>query len=128
MAFDFSKLWIPIVDPKGLDSVVSEHFGRTSNHLILDVGSSSFEVIETRGDCITESNGNCISVDRVVEYGVSMIACNRMGKDALSRMNVRGIRVYSACSMTVRGVLEQYKAGGLNLISQQQLCQGNFDE
>ena len=105
------KVAIPCMDSRGLDSLVSEHFGRARYFYVAEVKDEEIrgEVVELPfedhmpGDIPNFLHS--LGVDTVLAYG--------LGMRAQSFFNQLGIRVVTGAYGTVRDVLEGFIKGNL---------------
>ena len=119
-------LCVPVVEANGLDSVVSEHFGRAPFHVVVNLRSREVTTIEKENDC-GESHGHCMPVDLLMRHGVNVVACKGIGRGAAARLVAEKIGVFATTARTVAEVVDGYEKQSLKLISESNLCSGHHN-
>lgn len=125
MILDSVKLCVPVSNPDGLNSKVSQHFGRAPYHIAVDVNTGIVETIRKGNECSEETHGHCVPVDLLLENDIKMVACKGLGKGALARLVENKIAVFSTEAETVEDVIRSYTAKQLQLVSDKNICQGH---
>lgn len=119
------KLCIPVIENKGLDSVVSDHFGRAPFHIIVDLETDHIDSLRKANECGDEDHGHCMPVDLLLSNGVKVVACKGIGRGAVNRLRSNDIALFSTTAHTVREVVDDYRAQKLGAIDEAQICQGH---
>jgi predicted Fe-Mo cluster-binding NifX family protein len=119
------KLCIPTTEQNGLQSKVSEHFGRAPFHIVIDLETQAVSDLVKQNDCNDEDHGHCMPVDLLIENGVNMVACKGIGRGAVARLLANNIAVFSTTSNTVENVVKEYQTKILNLVSEDNICEGH---
>lgn len=119
------KLCIPTTDRNGLNSRVSEHFGRAPFHIVIDLDTHEIADLSKPNDCSDEGHGHCMPVDLLMSHDVKIVVCKGIGRGAVNRLASNKIDVLSTSSDTVQGVLDEYKGKELNLITSDHICEGH---
>ncbi len=96
------KLAMPIVSDQGLDSEVSEHFGRSECFLIYDTSTGTFNVLDFRKD----EEGTCSPARFLMNLGVDALYVLGIGFRAREMLEMAGIRVKTGPFTRVRDVIE----------------------
>ncbi len=106
------RIAIPSIDNKGLESFVSEHFGRAPFYTFIDIkGKRITDVSVSRSPYLEHSPGDVPSflrgnsVDIVIAMGMGWRA-----KEWFSRL---GIKVLTGASGRIKEVVERFIAGEL---------------
>ena len=108
------KIAIPIEEDKGLDSEISEHFGRSKFFIVIDENGNVLEKIEN----IEEHKKKNIHPPAILKTkGVEVILASSIGYHALELSKALKIEVYLGEARTVREILEKYKKGELKKVA-----------
>ncbi len=108
------KIAIPINEEKGLESEISEHFGRSKFFLVIDENGNILEKIEN----IEEHKKKNIHPPAILKAkGVEVILANSIGYHALELSKALKMEVYLGEARTVREILEKYKKGELKKVA-----------
>ncbi len=114
------KICIPIKDNRGMDSLLSDHFGSAPGFLILDNESGKFEVIDNANE--HHSHGMCQPLNALAGQKIDAIVCRGMGARAVLKLNQAGVRAFRADAATVRQLAEKHKDGEFEEITAQNAC------
>jgi len=105
------KIAIPCMDDRGLDSFVSQHFGRARYFYIAEIENG-----EIKGEVVELPFENHLPGDipRFLQsLGVDIVLVYGLGMRAQTFFNQMGIRVITGASGNVRDVLEGFVKGSL---------------
>ncbi|MFP4046048.1 MAG: NifB/NifX family molybdenum-iron cluster-binding protein [Candidatus Aenigmatarchaeota archaeon] len=96
------KIGIPVVEDKGKDSEVAEHFGRAKYYLIYDSEEDELNSVE----CESHPEGTCLPIELLAEESVDAIYAFAMGQRALEMLKRRDIEAKTGKFKTVKEVIE----------------------
>ncbi len=114
------NICIPVVENRGLESPVNEHFGSAPAFVIVDTETRQHRVVENRdqhhahGMCQPLAALGCEKIDAIVAGGIGM--------GALHKLAASGIDVYLAQPGTVAATVDAFKAGTLAKATPQNAC------
>ena len=102
------KICVPVEADRGLDSPVSEHFGRAPRFAIADVTSGEVAVhVPAAGHGCGRHAGH------LRRLGVDAVVCRGIGRGAMSALREAGIDALIATDLSVRSVLDAVAAGNV---------------
>jgi predicted Fe-Mo cluster-binding NifX family protein len=100
-------------DSKGLDSVVSPHFGRCPYYVLVDLeGGEVTEVSAVQNPYYGQHQPGQVP-GFINSQGAQVMLAGGMGRRAISFFQEYGIQAATGASGTVRHALEQYLGGAL---------------
>ncbi len=104
------RIAIPSIDDKGLDSEVSQHFGRTGFYTFVDFEGEEISDVEVLSVPF-EGHGPGDLPNFVKEHGGEMVVAYGMGQRAIDFFNDMGIKVvtgaYGKISDVIDALIEQ---------------------
>lgn len=107
-----TRIAVPIVEPKGMESEVNEHFGM----------SEYFEILEVDGDQITSHStlqnnptlpGHKPAAQFLIDHDVRIVLAGGIGPHMIQILLDGGVRIFKGAAGTVQDAVEDYKAGML---------------
>jgi len=110
------KIAISAAGPS-LDAAVDPRFGRCAYFIVADAEQGTFEALENT-NAAAGSGAGIQSGQMIAANGAQIVLTGNCGPNAVSTLSAAGIRVVTGCSGTVREVIEQYKAGQLQPVSE----------
>jgi predicted Fe-Mo cluster-binding NifX family protein len=119
------KICIPVIESKGLNSTVSDHFGRAPFHIVVDLESRAVTPLQKTETCNDETHGHCMPVDLLLAAGVNVVACKGIGRGAVNRLQSNQIGVFATHASTVSGVIDAFLAKQLCPVNESNLCDGH---
>lgn len=114
------NICIPVVENKGLDSVVSEHFGSAPVFLIVDSENGQHHAVENSDQHHT--HGMCQPLAALGDETVDAIVVGGIGMGALRKLQAAQIDVYLARAGTAGETLAALKAGHLSAVTPETAC------
>lgn len=114
------RLCCPIDEDRGLDSPVCAHFGGAPLFLVLDTESGVCEALPNRN--LDHQHGACQPLLSLEGAAIDAVAVGGIGRGALTKLMAAGLKVYRATKPTVRELLEEHRAGALQLVGLDQAC------
>jgi len=110
------KIAISATGPS-LDAAVDPRFGRCAYFIIADAEQGTFEALENT-NAAAGSGAGIQSGQMIAASGAQVVLTGNCGPNAVSTLSAAGIQVVTGCSGTVREVIEQYKTGQLQPVSE----------
>jgi predicted Fe-Mo cluster-binding NifX family protein len=114
------NICIPVVENKGLDSVVSEHFGSAPAFLIIDTESGQHHAVPN-GDA-HHAHGMCQPLAALGGEKVNAIVAGGIGMGAFLKLQAGGIDVFLAQGGNVRDTVSAFKANQLRRVAPETAC------
>ena len=113
------KIVIPVADDKGLDAVVSEHFGRASYFASVDIDEtgmiSNMEFIPNTSE---HFGGSGLPPDRIIAMSRGALITYGMGPRAIERFQEAGVAVLKADAGKLGEVLNAYRNNTLEELTE----------
>ena len=116
------KIAIPTMDDKGLDGMVSPHFGSAPAFAIYDTETEEIFVLPNTSQ---HMGGVGLPPDLLHANDVSVLICGGLGVRALQMFNQLGIKVYNGAVETVSETLALWKDNKLSEATFDQACPGH---
>lgn len=107
MKIERIRIAIPVVGFDGIDSEVSEHFGRAPGFIVADSGGGELTYLDT---VKARRASECAPVRALVSAGSRVVVAKSMGRGAMQRCHDAGMRILHASGSTVGEILEQYRS------------------
>jgi len=98
----------------GLDSRVSERFGRARWFVIVDPDTGETTALEGTGHQ-AERGAGVGTAQMLADQGAEAVIGVMFGPNAATTLNAAGVRMYEAQGLTVRQALSAYSNGSLPL-------------
>ena len=100
-------------DNRGLEGVISYHFGRCPYYTFVDVEDGQVKNVEVVSNPYYSQHAPGVVPDFIHSQGANVMITGGMGSRALSFFNQYGIEVVTGASGKVRHALESYLRGEL---------------
>ncbi len=118
------KVGIPTLGERGLEEVISEHFGRAPTFTIVDLATQEVKVLTNTGE---HFGGLKLAPQLLADEGVEVVLCANLGPRAISMFEQFGIEVYvglgtDSVGSTVKDALRAFQAGRLHEASDRDAC------
>lgn len=110
-----SLICIPSVDDRGLDSVISGHFGKTPYFTLLKTENNEIKnvnIVKSRGK---HSGGSKTPAEIIIDSNADVLICGNLGPKAVLMLRNNGINIFSGASGTVKDAYDMWKSGKLAL-------------
>ncbi len=114
------NICIPVIESKGLDSVVSEHFGSAPAFLIVDSENGRHHAVENSDQ--HHAHGMCQPLAALGGEKVDAIVVGGIGMGALLKLQAAKIDVYLAQAGTAGETVAALKAGRLRAVTPETAC------
>ena len=102
------KICIPTMDKKGMDSQISDHFGKAPTFTIVDTETNAVEVFDNESD---HMGGTGSPPEHIAKHGAEIVLASGAGAKAISMLNGYGIKVFVGNQGTVREIVEKWHSG-----------------
>ena len=110
---------VPTVDDKGLDAVISEHFGRAPYFALVDVDEtgkvSNIGFIPNTSE---HFGGSGLPPDRIIAMNPSALITYGMGPRAIERFQEAGVAVLRAGTGKLGDAIEAYRSDQLEELTE----------
>lgn len=113
------KVGIPTMGNRGIEEIVSEHFGRAPTYTIVDSETDSVDIIDNRSE---HMGGTGKPPEPLARAGVEVMLCSGLGPRAISMFESYGIEVYVGAAGTVSDALKSWKNGALQEATDANAC------
>ena len=100
------RIAVPTEGKGGLESRVSDHFGRCETYTLLDEGGNVIEVIENTS---RHMGGSGLPPELIKKHSVDVLLCKGIGHKAISMFEQLGIDVYVCQAETVGDIFNLWK-------------------
>lgn len=118
------KICIPTLNDNGLDSNISQHFGRSPYFIVINTDND--EIVKTIPNDKNRPHGKCAPTDLIKESGVEAMICYGLGQGAINNFCSNGIEVYKyEGEDNIKTALELFKQDGLSKFNIQDGCAGH---
>jgi predicted Fe-Mo cluster-binding NifX family protein len=117
------QVCVPVIDDRGLESRVCEHFGSAPAFMVVDTATGACRAIPN-GHAHRE-HGACAPLDVLLGQGVEGFVVGGIGRGALARIEASGARAWLARPGTVAEVVAALGAGDLALATIDNACRGH---
>jgi predicted Fe-Mo cluster-binding NifX family protein len=114
------KIAFPVLEDKGLDSVVHGHFGSAPHFVFLNLKSDKLEVFENPDQ--DHQHGACNPMAALGEREVNGVVVGGIGGGALKKLKEKGIVVYRAVDGSVAENVQLIKSGKLPEFEPSHVC------
>jgi predicted Fe-Mo cluster-binding NifX family protein len=113
------RIVIPAEDRNGLDARLSEHFGRAPYFIVIELNEDgSISNVQAISNESEHFGGSGRPPDRLLQFKPNAIITYGMGPRALSIFQEAGVAVLKANANTVKEVIEAYKQGNLEELTE----------
>lgn len=111
---------IPVVEDRGLESQVCEHFGSSPAFIIVNTETGGHEALVNHS--MHHGHGGCAPLTDLLDRGIHALVVGGIGRGALQKAERGGVRTFRATHGTVAETLAAYLAGGLEPVSLEGAC------
>jgi predicted Fe-Mo cluster-binding NifX family protein len=116
------KLCMPTVDEAGLAGRMAGHFGSAPYFTYVDSDSGAVEVVANAH--AHHEHGSCAPATGMSGRAVDAVICHGLGRRALAGLAAAGIPVYVTAEESVAGAVEEFRFGGLAVLTEDAACHG----
>lgn len=107
------RIAISAEDPRGLESMAAQHFGRCPYYILVDIEDNTITDIRTLPNPYLQNHTPGAVPGFIHEQGAAVMLTGGMGRRAIAFFEQYGIEAFTGVSGTVRQALEQYLGGEL---------------
>lgn len=100
------RLAMPVNRYDGLNSKLSQHFGKAPGFIVVDASGGDLTYLDTAR---ARRASECAPVQALVSAGSKIVLANSMGRGAMARCHSAGMQILQAEGATVAEVLEAYR-------------------
>jgi predicted Fe-Mo cluster-binding NifX family protein len=108
------RIAISAENQNGLDSIVSQHFGRCPNYILVDMEGEQIKSIQGVDNPYFENHTPGMVPGFINSQGANVMISGGMGWRAIDFFQQYGIQVATGASGTVGETLQRYLRGELN--------------
>lgn len=101
-----------------LDDRVDERFGRAAYLLVVDDDRFDVEVVDNSANLNALQGAGLGAAEVVSDHGATTVITGHLGPKAFRALQLAGATGYDGTGMTVRGAVEELKAGKLARLTQ----------
>jgi predicted Fe-Mo cluster-binding NifX family protein len=117
------RICIPILENRGIESPVCQHFGSAPAFMIVDVDSADCRAIIN--DNRHHRHGMCQPLAALAGETVDGIIVGGIGMGALMKLQAAGIAVFRAAHPTVAEAIAAFKDGRVQPVGRDEACAGH---
>ena len=114
------KLCIPIMENKGLESIVYSHFGSASTFLIYDIDKESVEEIDNSDK--QHIHGQCHPMNSIDNKNIDAIVVGGIGARAINKLQANNIKVFRSEPGTVGFNIDLFRKNMLQELTLDDAC------
>jgi predicted Fe-Mo cluster-binding NifX family protein len=111
---------IPTNEDRGVESVISSHFGRAPWFTFVNAETGHVESL--RNDEGTHVHGACVPTEEIVRRGVAGVLCRGIGRGASARLSAAGVAVFLTQESVAAAALEAVRAGRARRLDGEGAC------
>ena len=110
------KIAIPS-EEKSLESKVCQSFGRTNYFIVVDDQTLEYEILDNKA--ISSQGGAGIkAAQQIVDSGAKVVITMHCGQNAADVLKAADVIIYRAIDGSIRELIDKYKKGELNELSE----------
>ncbi|MGQ9631289.1 MAG: NifB/NifX family molybdenum-iron cluster-binding protein [bacterium] len=113
------KVCVPTMGNRGLDELVSQHFGRGETFTFVDTETGTVRVIDNTGE---HHSGALTPAQIIAQEGAEVVLCSGLGRRAIGIFEENGIEVFIGAGGTVRDAISAWKSGSLEEATDANAC------
>jgi predicted Fe-Mo cluster-binding NifX family protein len=118
-----TKIAIPSMSEKGLESDVCAHFGSCEYFTIIDVDGAAIKSIDAISNGTPGAEHNCAAPAVLLKsHDVNIVLVSGIGGRPLMSLNEKMIKVFAGAVGQVSDAVEDYNAGLLQELATQGTC------
>jgi predicted Fe-Mo cluster-binding NifX family protein len=112
---------LPVLDDKGMDSIVFGHFGSAPFFALFDTESNGVSIV--KNSLGEHEHGQCMPVDAIKKTGAEAVLCKGMGMRAAQMLIQAGITPYMVEAEMVSDAIARFKANDVTVLDASNACQ-----
>ncbi len=112
---------LPTMGDRGLKEKVHNHFGSAGFFTIYNSDLKTVKTVQNRN--VHHSHGACQPLSSIEDHKVDIVLTSGMGRRALRKLNMEGIKVYTLEGETVEEAVKRFEEGNLSELTVDRSCQ-----
>jgi predicted Fe-Mo cluster-binding NifX family protein len=114
------KICMPVLEDKGMDSVVHGHFGSAPCFAVYD--SETKNVAFSPNNEADHEHGSCMPVNALRTLGAQAVLCRGMGIRAANHLVAAGIKPFLVEAETITEAIGKYERREIRVLDEQTSC------
>lgn len=114
------KIVIPTNNKKGINDIVTEHFGRCNTYTFLDDKGEVIEIIDNTSE---HMGGTGLPPELMKKHKANVLLCKGLGPRALNLCKQLGIDVYVCQVNTVKEMFDLWKNNKIKKAGFNDICE-----
>jgi predicted Fe-Mo cluster-binding NifX family protein len=114
---------MPVLDDKGLDSLVYGHFGSAPFFAVYDTDTK--DIVFTNNNESEHEHGKCMPVDAIRALNAEAVLCKGMGMRAANLLLAAGIKPFLVDASTVSDAIGKYHVQEVRVLDESTSCQAH---
>lgn len=106
------KVAVPVMDPEGMQSELSDHFGMANDFAVFEYDNGVVSDLKYLSNDPSKK-GAMNNGQFLADNGVKMVLAGSIGPHMLTVLLDKGVRVFKGAAGTLEDVVEDFKAGML---------------
>jgi predicted Fe-Mo cluster-binding NifX family protein len=115
------KICMPVLDEKGMDSVVYGHFGSAPFFALYDTDKQTVSFVKNNES--EHEHGQCMPVAALQKIGAEVMLCKGMGMRAANLLIEAGITPNMVDAKTISDAITQFNEKNVNVMNVSNACQ-----
>ena len=115
------KICMPVLDEKGMDSVVFGHFGSAPFFAVYDTEKKDVSFVKNNES--EHEHGQCMPVAVLQKIGAEAVLCKGMGMRAANLLVEAGIKPFMVDAGTISGAIKEYETKNVVVLDAGNTCQ-----
>jgi len=113
------KIAFPVMDDKGLNAAIADHFGRAPLYTVVDTETNDISVLQNTGEHFGGQHSAPVSLN---QSNINVLICKGLGRKAIDLFNQLKIGVYLTQDILVKDALNSYNNNKLSLATETDGC------
>jgi len=109
------RLCIPTLDDRGLQSSLSDQFGKAPFFTLVDTESRQFKVVINED--LAHEEGGCDPLRCLESERIDLVVCQGLGQRVVTRLSEAGIPFFITWKPDVGAILAAHQAGQLGQVA-----------
>ncbi len=108
------KIAFAAEENKGIDSMLSHHFGRCPYYVFVIIENKNIEEVKTKGNPFFNNHGPGVVPRFIAKEKVDVIVAGGMGPRAITWFEKLGIKAITTPARKIKDILSDYLGGKLS--------------
>jgi predicted Fe-Mo cluster-binding NifX family protein len=117
------KICMPVLEDKGMDSVMYGHFGSAPCFALYNTDTHT--VVSSKNNEAEHEHGSCMPVDALRAMGAEAVLCRGMGLRATNLLMTAGIKPFLVEAGTIAEAIGKYERREIRVLDEQNSCQAH---